>query len=154
MPRERSPRALRRVLPGGPRLVLVPMPEARTVAVCVHLHVGSRYETKKDNGICHFLEHMLHRGTAQHPSAHEQALAFERLGATLSAATYADHGVLSVSIPPASVEPVLELLAEVCRAPLFDAIDVERGIVREEILESLDAHGRCTAPDDLLREVA
>ncbi len=144
---------MRRVLPGGPRLVLVPMPAARTAAVAVHLHVGSRYETARDNGICHFLEHMLHRGTAEHPSAHEQALAFERLGATLSAATYADHGVLSAGVPPAHVEPVLELLAEVCRAPIFDAIDVERGIVREEILESLDAHGRRTAPDDLLREV-
>src|SRR5215831_2462111 len=109
MPRERSPRALRRVLPGGPRLVLVPMPEARSVAVCMHLHVGSRYENLKDNGICHFLEHMLHRGTANHPSAHAEALAFERIGATLAAATYADHGVLSVVVPPANLEAVLEL---------------------------------------------
>jgi predicted Zn-dependent peptidase len=154
MPSERSPRALRRVLRGGPRLVLVPMPRARTAAAFVHLRVGSRYESGKDNGISHFLEHMLHRGTTNHPSAHEQALAFERIGATLSAATYADHGVLSVAVPPASLEQVLELLAEVCRAPLFDAIDVERGIVREEILESLDARGRRTAPDDLLRELA
>jgi predicted Zn-dependent peptidase len=153
MPRERSPRVERLSLPGGPRLVLVPVPAARSAAVCVHLHVGSRYENARDNGICHFLEHMLHRGTSQHPSAHAQALAFERIGATLAAATYADHGVLSVVVPPASVEGVLELLAEVCRAPTFDAIDVERGIVREEILESLDARGRRTAPDDLLREV-
>jgi len=153
MPKDRLPRAVRRTLPGGPRLVLVPLPAARTAAVAVHLHVGSRYESTRDNGVCHFLEHMLHRGTAEHPSAHAQALAFERLGATLSAATYADHGVLSAGVPPANVEPVLELLADVCRAPIFDAIDVERGIVREEILESLDAHGRRTAPDDLLREV-
>jgi len=129
------------------------MPSARTAAVSIHLHVGSRYESAKDNGICHFLEHMLHRGTASHPSAHAQALAFERIGATLGAATYADHGVLSVVVPPASVSEVIELLAEVCQAPIFDAIDVERGIVREEILESLDARGRRTAPDDLLREV-
>ncbi|HTQ07651.1 MAG TPA: pitrilysin family protein [Polyangiaceae bacterium] len=134
--------------------MLVPVPSARTAAVAVHLHVGSRYESARDNGICHFLEHMLHRGTVAHPSAHAQALAFERLGATLAAATYADHGVLSVGVPPANVEGVLELLGEVCRAPIFDAIDVERGIVREEILESLDAHGRRTEPDDLLREVA
>ena len=134
--------------------MLVPMPRARSAAAFVHLRVGSRYESPRDNGICHFLEHMLHRGTENHPSAHAQAVAFERLGATLSAATYADHGVLSVSVPPESLQPVLELLAEVCRAPLFDAIDVERGIVREEILESLDARGRRTAPDDLLREVA
>jgi predicted Zn-dependent peptidase len=130
------------------------MPSARTAAVYIHLRAGSLYETEADNGIAHFLEHMLHRGTKRHPSAHAQALAFEELGATLSAATYADHGVLSVAVPPANLAPVLELLADVCREPVFDAIDVERGIVREEILESLDARGRRTAPDDLLREVA
>jgi predicted Zn-dependent peptidase len=130
------------------------MPQSRTAAAYVHLRAGSLYESTADNGIAHFLEHMLHRGTKQHPSAHAQALAFERLGATLSAATYADHGVLSVIVPPASLAAVLELLAEVCREPIFDAIDVERGIVREEILESLDARGRRTAPEDLLREVA
>jgi predicted Zn-dependent peptidase len=134
--------------------VLVPIPNARTAAVYVHLRAGSLYESPRDNGIAHFLEHMLHRGTKRHPSAHAQALAFEEIGATLSAATYADHGVLSVAVPPASLDAVLELLAEVCREPVFDAIDVERGIVREEILESLDARGRRTAPDDLLREIA
>jgi predicted Zn-dependent peptidase len=129
------------------------MAHAHSASVAVHLRVGSRYETARDNGISHFLEHMLHRGTRSHDSAHAQAVAFERIGGTLSAATYADHGVLSVTVPPDALVPVLELLGEVCREPVFDAIDVERGIVRQEILESLDARGRRTAPDDLLREV-
>jgi len=153
MPRSSAPRAKRIRIEGGPRLVLVSMPHAHSAAVTVHLRVGSRYETTRDNGISHFLEHMLHRGTESHPSAHAQAVAFERVGGTLSAATYADHGVLSVTVPPDAVVAVLELLGEVCREPVFDAIDVERGIVRQEILESLDARGRRTAPDDLLREL-
>jgi len=74
-------------------------------------------------------------------------------GGTLGAATYADHGVLSVSVPPDAVEDALALLGEVCREPVFDAIDIERGIVHQEILESLDARGQRTAPDDLLREL-
>jgi predicted Zn-dependent peptidase len=138
--------------PGAPRLVLIPVPHAHVATVVVHVRVGSRYERSAENGISHFLEHMLHRGTPRHPSAHEQALAFERLGGTLSASTTVDHGVLGVSVPPANVEAALELLAEVCREPVLDAIDVERGIVREEILEGLDARGRRVAPDDLLRE--
>ncbi|HVR19891.1 MAG TPA: insulinase family protein, partial [Polyangiaceae bacterium] len=73
--------------PGGPRLVLVPLEHAHTAAIAVHVRVGSRYERSAENGISHFLEHMLHRGTPSHPSAHEQALAFERLGGTLSAST-------------------------------------------------------------------
>lgn len=146
------PRAERVRLSHGPRLLLIPMPAARSVAVAVHVRVGSRYERSAQNGISHFLEHMLHRGTASHPSAHEQALAFERLGATLSASTYVDHGVLGVVVPPDGLLPVLDLLGEVCREPVFDAIEVERGIVREEILESLDARGRPIGADDLLRE--
>jgi predicted Zn-dependent peptidase len=47
----------------------------------------------------------------------------------------------------------LELLADVCKDPVFDAIETERGIVREEILETLDARGRRVGPDDLLREL-
>ncbi len=132
--------------------MLVSVPHAHSAAIAVHVRVGSRYERATENGISHFLEHMLHRGTPSHPSAHEQALAFERLGGTLSASTTVDHGLLGVSVPPENVEPALELLAEVCRAPVLDAIEIERGIVREEILEGLDAHGRRIAPDDLLRE--
>jgi predicted Zn-dependent peptidase len=134
--------------------VLVPVPHAHVATVAVHARVGSRYERPAENGISHFLEHMLHRGTPSHPSAHEQALAFERLGGTLSASTTVDHGVLGVSVPPENLVPALELLAEVCRAPVLDAIEVERGIVREEILEGLDANGRRIAPDDLLREAS
>jgi predicted Zn-dependent peptidase len=81
-------------------------------------------------------------------------LAFERLGGTLAASTTVDHGVLGVSVPPEHVESALVLLAEVCRSPVLDAIDVERGIVREEILEGLDARGRRVSPDDLLREAS
>lgn len=139
-------------LPRGPRLVIVRLPRAHSVAVAVHVKVGSRFEPKRHNGISHFLEHMLHRGTVTHPSAHALALAFERLGATLSAATYVDHGVLSVNAPPETAYQAIDLLAEVCRAPVFDSLALERGIVREEILESLDADGRRVGADDLLRE--
>jgi predicted Zn-dependent peptidase len=127
------------------------MPAARSAAASIHVRVGSRFETRRDNGISHFHEHMLHRGTSAHPSAHEQALAFERLGGTLGASTYVDHGVLAVSVPPAAIAPALELLADVCQSPVFDAIETERGIVREEILETLDSRRRRVGPDDLLR---
>ncbi len=147
-------RAKREELANGLRLITLPMPEARTAALTVHVRIGSRYETARDNGISHFLEHMLHRGTRRHPSAHAQALAFEQLGGTLSAATYVDHGVLALTVPPSAVLPALELLYEVCAEPVYDAIDVERGIVREEILESLDARGRSVSADDMLRRAA
>jgi predicted Zn-dependent peptidase len=140
-------------LPNGLETVLVPMPGVHRAVASLYLRVGSRFEAREDNGISHFLEHMVFRGTRTLASAHDQALAFERLGATLYAATHVDHGVMSVSVPPRNLERVLDLLAEVTVAPRFSEIEVERGIVREEILEDLDDEGRDVDADNIAREL-
>lgn len=130
------------------------MPHVHRVVVDAHVRVGARYETAKNNGLSHLLEHMLYRGTRRHPSAHDQALAFERLGGSLGAATYVDHGTLAVAVPRDNWEKVLDLVAEVVREPLLESLDIERGIVREEILENLDERGACIDPDAMIRELA
>jgi predicted Zn-dependent peptidase len=113
--------------------------------------VGSRFETDKDNGISHFLEHMIYRGTRRVPSAHEVNLAFESLGGTLFASTQVDHGIFSLSLPPESLEDACALFGEVLSEPAFLDIDVERGIVAEEILEDLDDEGRQIDADNVSR---
>jgi predicted Zn-dependent peptidase len=138
-------------LPNGLSVVLVPMPGVHRAVASLYLRVGSRFESAATNGVSHFLEHMVFRGTRSLASAHDQALAFERLGATLYAATHVDHGIMSVSVPPTNLAPVLSLLGEVAIAPRFSAIEVERGIVREEILEDLDDDGRDIDADNLSR---
>ena len=139
------------VLANGLKLVLVPQPGVHRAVASLYLRVGSRFETPENNGISHFLEHMVFRGTKSMPSAHEQSLSFERLGGTLYAATHVDHGVMSVAVPPANLERVLPLLGEVTTSPLFTEIEIERGIVREEILEDLDDDGRDVDPDNISR---
>ncbi|HSN97998.1 MAG TPA: pitrilysin family protein [Candidatus Nanopelagicales bacterium] len=138
-------------LPNGLPVVLVPQPSVHRAVASLYLRVGSRFETEQINGLSHFLEHMVFRGTATLPTAHAQALAFERLGGTLYAATHVDHGVMSVSVPTVSLPRVLELLGEVTTAPRFSSIEVERGIVREEILEDLDDDGRDIDADNNAR---
>jgi predicted Zn-dependent peptidase len=138
-------------LSNGLRVVLVPQPNVHRAVAALYLRTGSRFETAADNGVSHFLEHMVFRGTTSLPTAHDQALAFERLGSTLYAATHVDHGVMSVAIPPANLERVLALLGEVTIAPRFSDIEIERGIVREEILEDLDDDGRDIDADNLSR---
>lgn len=138
----------------GLRALVTPMPWVHRAVLTAHLHVGSRYEGEHDNGISHFLEHMLFRGTARHPSAHELAVAFEDLGGTLVAATAADHGTLAIGVPVESLPAVIRLFAEVYRAPLLEGIDVERGIIREEILEDLDENGQLIDGPTLVRELA
>jgi predicted Zn-dependent peptidase len=141
------------VLPNGLRVILIPRPALHRTSIALHLRVGSRYETSESNGISHFLEHMLYRGTKSLPTAHDQALAFERLGGTLYAATATDHGVMSISLPTETACEAAVLLGEVAQHPRFSSIDVERRIVEEEILEDLDDDGRQIDADNLSREL-
>lgn len=139
------------VLSNGLLVVLVPEPRVHRAVASMYLRVGSRYEDRETNGVSHFLEHMLFRGTPSLPTAHAQALAFERLGGTLYAATHVDHGVMSVSVPPCNLTPILRLLGEVAAKPILSELEVERGIVREEILEDLDDDGRDIDADNIVR---
>jgi len=142
-------------LGGGLRAVVVPLPHLSRATATLYLRTGPLYETEARSGISHFLEHMLHRGTKQSlADAHAQAVAFERLGANLDAATGTDHGLLGTSCPPESLDEVLALLGEVATCPALRDIDTERGIVREELLEGLDERRRLIDADVLLRRLA
>jgi predicted Zn-dependent peptidase len=151
--REAAPEITSRVLKNGLRLNLVRMPAVHRAALDVHVRVGSRYESARENGISHFHEHMLHRGIPGYTTAHAQALAFEELGAAFGAMTYVDHGVLSCSVPTENLERSLELTALLCESPLFNDITIEKGIVREELLESYDGNGRLVDGPSILREL-
>jgi predicted Zn-dependent peptidase len=113
--------------------------------------VGSRFEAPAENGISHFLEHMIYRGTRRVPSAHAVNLGFERLGGSLFASTQVDHGIFSLTLPPESLDEACAAFGEVLSQPAFLDIDIERGIVLEEILEDLDDEGRQVDPDNLSR---
>jgi len=141
------------VLPNGLRVLVVPRPPANRAVVTMLFRVGSRYETAETNGVSHFLEHMLYRGSPSLETAHVQALAFEGLGASLYAATQADYGTMNLNLPPESLSAAIRLFADVVLAPRLSAIEIERGIVREEILEDLDDEGRQIDADNLVREL-
>jgi predicted Zn-dependent peptidase len=141
------------ILANGLEVLVVPTRASHRAVLTMLFRVGSRYETAENNGISHFLEHMLYRGSPSFKTAHEQALAFEGLGATLYAATQADYGSMSLSLPPESLARATAIFAEVVEEPRFSAIEIERGIVREEILEDLDDEGRQIDADNLVREL-
>lgn len=138
-------------LPNGLRVVCVPRASAQQAVMALQIRVGSRFETLETNGVSHFLEHMLFRGTPSHATSHEQALAFEKLGGMLYASTQVDHGLMSVNFPPESLEPMLAIFAEAAQQPRMSNIEIERGIVREEILEDLDEDGHDIDADNRVR---
>jgi predicted Zn-dependent peptidase len=138
-------------LANGLRVVVVQQPRLHRAHVALWSRVGSRFETRADNGISHFLEHMIYRGTRRLPSAHAVNLAFENLGGLLFASTQVDHGIFSISLPPESLDEASALFGEVLSEPAFRDIDIERGIVLEEILEDLDDEGNQVDADNISR---
>lgn len=140
-------------LDNGLRVVAAPQDGLHRAHVALYVRVGSRFETAKQNGLSHFLEHMLYRGTPRLPRAHDVNLAFENLGGYLYAATHVDFGVFSVTLPPETLGETTDLFADVMIEPTFGDIEIEKEIVCEEILEDLDDEGRMIDADNLSRQL-
>src|SRR5512141_451514 len=90
-------------LDNGLRVVVAPQPQLHRAHVALYVRVGSRFETPATNGLSHFLEHMLYRGTPTLKTAHDVNHAFESLGGYLYAAAQTAFGVFSVTAPAESV---------------------------------------------------
>jgi predicted Zn-dependent peptidase len=120
-------------LPNGVRLILVPMVGVNSIATSVMVAVGSRYETPEINGVSHFLEHMVFKGTQKFPTT-DDVNAIERVGGIQNAYTDIDitnfhNKVLSTDWPLA-----LEINKELALAPRIEQqyIDKERDVILEE----------------------
>jgi predicted Zn-dependent peptidase len=140
-------------LDNGLRVLALEQPNLHRALVALYVRVGSRFETEKTNGLSHFLEHMLYRGTPTLKTAHDVNLAFESLGGYLYASTQVDYAVFSVAVPVESLDSACELFAHVLTEPTFADIEIEKGIVCEEILEDLDDDGRQIDADNLSRSL-
>jgi predicted Zn-dependent peptidase len=139
------------VLPNGLTVVTVELPHLHSVSVVMYARVGSRYESQRDNGLSHFLEHMLFRGTERLPDAYVLNHAIEALGGTLYAETGRDYSLYQVSLHPETLVPGLELFGEIFATPAFADVEVERRIVLEEMHEDHDDDGRLINIDDIAR---
>jgi predicted Zn-dependent peptidase len=139
----------RQRLDNGLELAVVPLPHLHTVTIVVAVRVGSRYESAANNGISHVLEHMLFRGTAAYPSAFEFNLAVEELGGTLLATTQADVTTYELTLPPEHAAEGIAIVAGIFGPPSLRNLDLEKRIVREEILDGIDEDGHDVDADDL-----
>ena len=131
-------------LENGLRVVTSPMPHARSVAVAVHLAVGSRYEADEISGVSHFIEHMLFKGTQRRPTAEAIAAAIEGVGGVFNASTGRELTTYWVKVARPHLDLALDVLADMLRGSLFDPreLEKERQVIIEEIGMTLDI------PDD------
>jgi predicted Zn-dependent peptidase len=141
-------------LPNGLRLVTIETPYLHTANLCLYVRAGSRYETLASNGLSHFVEHMLFRGSSQFPDSLALNRAIEELGGTLYAETGRDYSLYQIPLAAGDIARGLEILGDLFSAPAFRDIELERRIILEEILEDFDDRGRNVNVDDLSRTMA
>ena len=130
-----------RVLDNGLTLVISEMPHIHTLEVGMFIRAGLRFENADNNGISHFLEHMMFRGNKKYPNSISLNKEFERLGRDLRGSTLAEYTYYGFSPHYSNIERGIELFAEFFVDPNFVDIELERQIILEEYLEELNANG-------------
>ncbi|HQV64818.1 MAG TPA: pitrilysin family protein, partial [Candidatus Paceibacterota bacterium] len=122
------------VLKNGLRIMTIPMKDTPTVTVQVWVAAGTRYETKKTNGISHFLEHMCFKGTTRR-TALEIAYELEAMGAQSNAFTNYDMTGYYAKGRAVLFPKLLDIVADVYLNSIFpkEEIEKEKGVVCGEI---------------------
>src|SRR5205085_11452569 len=116
------------------------MPGTRSVTVLVAFDAGARTERPEENGMAHFLEHLVFKGGEKYPSYRDVNETAERLGAQLNAYTSHDIVAFHITSRAEALMPAVDLLTDfVARARIDgDELDRERGVVIQEIARSDD----------------
>jgi predicted Zn-dependent peptidase len=119
-------------LPSGVRIVTEAVPSVRSVALGLWTRTGSRDEGPGQEGLSHFLEHLLFKGTERY-SAIEISEQFDGMGASANAATSKESTHIHARFLDEHTDGAFDLMAEMMLAPTFPDIDSEREVVLEEI---------------------
>ncbi len=123
------------VLKNGLRILLVPQKSSLATTVAVIVAAGSEYETKKLNGISHFLEHMCFKGTKNRPRPINIAGELDGLGAEYNAFTGEEYTSYFAKAQNEKTSKILEIVSDLYLNPVFNHEDIEkeRGVIIEEI---------------------
>ena len=134
--------------PNGIAVLTEHMPGLRSVTAGIWVRRGSRHEAPELNGICHFIEHAVFKGT-RHRSAHDIAVESDRLGGHLDAYTTHEMTGFTTKVADTALAQAIDLLADLVSNPRFEQEDLEREqkVILEEMKMVEDT------PDELLGEL-
>lgn len=124
------------------------MPHMSSVSLGIWVGVGSRFEPEDRNGVCHFIEHLLFKGTRKR-TAHQISQAVEGIGGYLNAFTSEENTCFHARASHRHFEDLLEVLMDMLLHSRFvpEDVDKEREVVKEEVSMCLDE------PQHLVQEV-
>ncbi|WP_164500978.1 M16 family metallopeptidase [Neorickettsia findlayensis] len=121
------------------------IPGHYSVSIKIWIRAGSECETQENNGLAHFLEHMIFKGTSTR-TAEQIAADFDRLGGYFNACTSRSYTVYYVKLLEEHLDKGMEILSDVLNNSIFPKEELEREkmVVLEEISQTEDA------PDDII----
>jgi predicted Zn-dependent peptidase len=134
--------------PNGLVLVTEPMAEVRSISVGIWIRSGSRREPPALNGISHFIEHMVFKGTETR-TAEDIAREVDRVGGMLDAFTAREMVCFNTRVLDEHLPAAFDVLSDLVLAPRFaeEEIAREKGVILEEIRMTQDN------PEDLVHEL-
>jgi predicted Zn-dependent peptidase len=134
--------------PNGIRVLLEKIPTVRSVSIGVWIGAGSRHETEENNGISHFMEHMLFKGTSKR-NARQIAESFDRIGGFVNAFTSKEYTCFFSKVLDEHAEYALDVLADMFFESTFSETELgkEKGVVFEEIKMYEDT------PDEMVHDL-
>jgi predicted Zn-dependent peptidase len=118
----------------------IPLPGTRALTVLVAFDAGARNERPEENGMAHFLEHLVFKGGEKYPNYSDVNETAERLGGVLNAYTSHDLVAFHITVRAESAPAAIDLLSDFVGRPKIDAeeLDRERGVVIQEINRAFD----------------
>lgn len=136
-------------LKNGVRVVTGPMSGVRSASLIFYYNVGSRFEDPKVQGVSHFLEHMLFKGTEKRPDPMMVSQEIEGVGGILNAATGRESTNYWCKVPSTHLELAYDVLADIQLNSVIDSgeLDKERSVIVEEIRSTQDS------PEELVHDV-
>ena len=135
-------------LPNGVRVITERMDHVRSVSLGIWIGTGSRREEPQENGISHFIEHMVFKGT-KNRSAEEIARSVDSIGGGLDAFTAKEMVSYNTKVLDEHLPLAFDVLADLVLNPLFreEDIEKEKGVILEELKMEVDN------PEYLLHEI-
>jgi predicted Zn-dependent peptidase len=124
----------RTVLPNGMLVLTESMPHLRSVSMGAWINSGSRDEPAPENGLSHFVEHMVFKGTTTR-SAQDIAREVDSIGGNLDAFTGKESVCFNIKVLDENLHPALDVLSDLVLHPQFSQVDLEReqSVILEEI---------------------
>ena len=121
-------------LGNGLRILLLPIDAARSASVGVWVAAGSRHEAKAEQGISHFIEHMLFKGTSRR-SARAISEEMDRLGGSVNAYTAKEYTRYYAQCLSENAVQAMDILCDMLTSPRLDGEDMERerGVILDEM---------------------